>query len=170
MIHSQSGIRVFRLAPMSPLVLAFTVVAWVIPIALFIEALMNPADSKWMLLALVLTGVYGAVWLWWRPTGFELSLTKLEVVFPGRRRSIPRESVIGARVISRQEFRREFGRAMRIGVGGLWGGYGWLWTKRGLVDFYVSRTDGFLLIERTSSHPLLLTPDKPHQMVEALSS
>jgi hypothetical protein len=32
---------------------------------------------------------------------------------------------------------------LRIGVGGLWGVFGWLWTRRGLVEVYVSRTDGW---------------------------
>lgn len=54
---------------------------------------------------------------------------------------------------------------MRIGIGGLWGGFGWLWPGRGLVNFYVSRSDGLVLIERMSARPLLITPE---MMVQAL--
>jgi len=170
MIGADARTRVFHLAPMSPRILWLTVGAWAIPLALFIAAFSSSAESDWMLLALLLIGVYGAIWLWWRPVSFELRPTGLDVVFPGRRRSISLHRVTGARVISEQDFRQEFGRAMRIGVGGLWGGYGWLWTKRGLIDFYVSRTDGLVLIERASSRPLLVTPDEPDEMVEALES
>jgi hypothetical protein len=77
--------------------------------------------------------------------------------------------VAGARVLSGREFRDRVGFAMRIGAGGLWGGFGWLWTsRRGIVEFYVSRLDGYVLLERCSGRPLLFTPADPEGMVEAL--
>ncbi len=158
--------RSFPLAPMSELIKGLTLGLWTMPILMFISALRSP--SPLMPLALALFFLYGAVWLWWRPARFEISLDKLDVVFPARRRSIPRTDIIRVRVMSKQEFRLEFGNSMRIGVGGLWGGFGWLWTRRGLVDFYVSRSDGLVLIERRASRPLLITPEKPEMMVQAL--
>jgi hypothetical protein len=60
---------------------------------------------------------------------------------------------------------------MRIGAGGLWGGFGWLWTKRkGMVQMHVSRTDGFVWIERKADRPWLITPENPEAFVRALSS
>jgi hypothetical protein len=60
---------------------------------------------------------------------------------------------------------------MRVGAGGLWGGFGWLWTqRRGIVQMYISRTDGFVWIERIGDRPWLITPDEPEKFVRALSS
>jgi hypothetical protein len=62
-------------------------------------------------------------------------------------------------------------RRTRIGVGGLWGGFGWLWTtRRGLVEFYVSRADGMVLIERRGARPLLITPADPEKLLRALQA
>jgi hypothetical protein len=53
----------------------------------------------------------------------------------------------------------------------LWGGFGWLWTqRRGIVQMYISRTDGLVWIERISDRPWLITPDEPENFVRALSS
>ena len=60
---------------------------------------------------------------------------------------------------------------MRVGAGGLWGGFGWLWTqRRGIVQMYISRTDGFVWIERVGDRPWLITPAQPSAFVRALSS
>lgn len=37
-----------------------------------------------------------------------------------------------------------------------------------MVEFYISRLDGFVLIERSTGMPLLLTPQQPEQMVEQI--
>jgi hypothetical protein len=57
---------------------------------------------------------------------------------------------------------------MRIGAGGLWGGFGWLYTRKGLLDLYVSRTDRFVLVRRRIGRPLLLTPERDEAFVDAL--
>jgi hypothetical protein len=151
---------------MSGFIKGLTLALWAIPIGMFLSALRSP--SPLMPLSLTLFFLYGAVWLWWRPARFDVSAEKLNVVFPSRRRSILRADIVRARVMTKQEFHQEFGRAIRIGAGGLWGGFGWLWTSRGLVDFYVSRSDGLVLIERRTARPILITPTKPEMMVEAL--
>jgi hypothetical protein len=67
--------------------------------------------------------------------------------------------------------RGELGFAARVGVGGLWGGFGWLWTsRRGLIDMYVSRGDGLLMVERLAGRPLLITPEHPDEFSRALAS
>jgi hypothetical protein len=75
------------------------------------------------------------------------------------------------RSIGKEELRRKIGWGLRVGAGGLWGGFGWLWTKdRGIVQMYVSRTDGFVWVEVTNGRPWLITPEQPEQFVIALSS
>jgi hypothetical protein len=91
------------------------------------------------------------------------------IVWPARRRHIAKHDISGARVLESRQFRSEFGWAARVGVGGLWGGFGWAWTsRRGLLDLYVSRTDGCVLVERRSGRALLLTPERPEEFARAL--
>jgi hypothetical protein len=95
----------------------------------------------------------------------------VEVLWPLKRRTIPRDSISRVGILDREQLKQEIGWGMRIGAGGLGGGFGWLWTKRyGLVHMYISRSDGFVWIERKSDRPYLLTPDKPDLFVRALSA
>jgi hypothetical protein len=149
------GLTVFVLA--LPAVLALAGVAVRHPPLLGVAALM----------ALV----YLAVWLWWRPTRFEVSEDAVAIVFPARRKTVPRSAIVSARPFTVPSMRSELGFPLRIGVGGLWGGFGWLWTtRRGLVEFYVSRTDGMVFIERRNAYPLLITPADPEELLRALQA
>jgi hypothetical protein len=59
--------------------------------------------------------------------------------------------------------------AFFVGAGGLWGGFGWLWTeRRGIAQMYVSRTEGLVWIERRGGRPWLITPEEPEAFVRAL--
>jgi len=159
----------FALAPMSPGIRGLTVLLLSLP-AVFVAASVVGLVFLWGV-ALVMLVLYAAVWTWWRPRVFELTASALEVRFPGRRRRIPRRDISGARLVSGPQFRREFGWAVRVGAGGLWGGFGWLWTsQRGWVEFYVSRTDDLVLVERRTSRPLLITPERPRALVRALAA
>lgn len=163
-------IPVFALAPMSRLILWSTVALIAIPVILTTYPLVFPGPSSLPFLGILLSALYVIVWVFWRPTRFELSPNgSLDIVFPGRRREIAASELVGCRWITKHQFRQEFGHALRVGVGGLWGGFGLLWTsKGGSVDFYISRTDGFVLIERRSSRPILITPENPRGMVEVM--
>ena len=90
--------------------------------------------------------------------------------WPLRRQEIPRGDIEAVRIIDRQTLRRETGWGMRVGAGGLFGAFGYLWTtRRGLVRMFVSRTDRFVWIERTLERPWLITPEQPDAFVRALS-
>jgi hypothetical protein len=96
---------------------------------------------------------------------------RLEVRWPLKRRSIPRKDITEVRLIDKRALHNEMGWGMRVGAGGLWGGFGWLWTqRRGIVQMYISRTDGFVWIERVGDRPWLITPAQPAAFVRALSS
>ena len=121
--------------------------------------------------ALLVVAICCWVWLRFRPCQFIVRPGVLEVVWPLKRREIRRDDISAVRLIDRQELRREVGWCMRVGAGGLWGGFGWLWTqRRGIVLMYVSRTDRFVWIERLSDRPWLITPEQPEALVHALSS
>jgi hypothetical protein len=151
---------------MSGLIKAITVVFCAIPVA-FVAGALAGASFLWipaMLLALTVAPVF----LLARPGRFEAGPGSIDMVFPLWRRSV--SDVTSARLHDARELRATYGLLMRIGVGGLWGGFGWLWSPRGRIEFYVSRTDGFVWIERRSGLPLLVTPDDPAGLVATLNA
>jgi Bacterial PH domain len=161
-------VQSFRLAPMSPLILVLTLVLLALPLVF----LANAAVGGRVLLVpgLLLIVIYAWIWFWFRPILFLVRPGALEVVWPLRRRELRREEISDVRLIDKDELRRKTGWAMRVGAGGLWGGFGWLWTeRRGIVQMYVSRTDGLVWIERGDERPWLITPEHPTAFVRILS-
>lgn len=161
----------FPLAPMSWLVWGLTAGLLVLPAYLAVVGVLAGPPARFVLVPVagLVAVLYAGAWLYARPTRFEITPDALVIVWPARRRRIARAEIAGARALARSEFRRELGWAARIGVGGLWGGFGWAWTSRaGLVDLYVSRQDGLVLVERRLGRPLLLTPEHPEAFAEAL--
>jgi hypothetical protein len=159
----------FRLAPMSPLILVLTLVLLALP-AIFLARSAAGVGGWLTVPGLLLVGIYAWVWFWFRPTLFVVHTEALEVIWPLRRRQLRREGISEVRLIDKEELRRKTGWAMRVGAGGLWGGFGWLWTeRRGIVQMYVSRTDGLVWIERGDERPWLITPEHPATFVRALS-
>jgi hypothetical protein len=157
----------FALAPMCLLIRRLTLVMAALP-AVFLVA--GTVGSRPLFVpAMLVLLIYGWVWARFRPTAFVVHPDSLEVIWPLKRRRIPRAEVSSVRVMDPQEFRREVGWGMRVGAGGLWGGFGWLWTShRGIVQMYVSRLDRFVWIERGRERPWLITPDRPEEFVRAL--
>ncbi len=120
--------------------------------------------------ALFILVIYAWIWPLARPTAFVVQPRAIEITWPLKRQEIPRSDIQAVRIIDRQTLRREAGWGMRVGAGGLFGAFGYLWTtRRGLVRMFVSRTDRFVWIERKSERPWLITPDQPDAFVRALS-
>jgi len=159
----------FRLAPMSPLIRVLTLVLLALPPAL---AVISISDTRLLAVpALLLALTYAWIWLRFRPSRFVVHQQVLEVIWPLKRRELSCDEISNVRLVDGPTLRIETGWAMRIGAGGLWGGFGWLWTKRkGLVQMYVSRTDGFVWINCKAGRPWLTTPENPEAFVRALSS
>jgi Bacterial PH domain len=160
----------FPLAPMSGDIRALTAIAFVAPLGLVLAAILGHGSVRDVLLvvsALVII-LYASVWLLWRPTAFEVDRSGLRILWPLRARTIPAREVAEAVVLSREAFRRELGGGMRIGADGLWGGFGWLYTSKGLLGLYVSRTDRVVLVRLRTGRPLLVTPEDDERFVAAL--
>jgi hypothetical protein len=139
-----------------------------LPVALLIAAVVGTPLLGVPALLLIL--VFGWVWVRFRPTAFLVHPHALEILWPLKRRELRRDQITAVRLLDRQELRREVGWGMRVGAGGLWGGFGWLWTaRRGIVQMYVSRLDRFVWIERGGERPWLITPDRPEAFVRALT-
>jgi hypothetical protein len=119
--------------------------------------------------AYFLGAIYAWVWLRFRPGRFVVTAEALEIQWPLKRRLIARDGITSVRLVDTAGLWREVGWGMRVGAGGLWGGFGWLWTRRrGIVQMYISRTDRFVWIERGDERPWLITPEEPEAFVRAL--
>jgi hypothetical protein len=154
---------------MSGLVRALSVALCALPIAFVGSSLLwgAPHPSVGPLLA----ALYVWVWLHMRPSRFVVYPDRIEVRWPLRRRCIPRASITQLRLLDKTALRAITGSAARVGVGGLWGGFGWLWTQhRGIVQMYVSRADGLVWIERGRERPWLITPESPEAFVRAVQT
>jgi hypothetical protein len=158
---------------MSRLILGMTVFCLCLPAILLVAArvayvpparLMMHATAGFLLLT------YVGVWLFFRPTRFELGRGELRLVWPLRERRIPLAEVTGAELTDGPRLRAEFGRGARFGVGGLWGGFGWLVTPKGRLSMYVSRQDPLVLVRFRARMPLLITPEHPERFLAALDA
>jgi hypothetical protein len=153
---------------MSSPILVLTVLLLALPFALLAGA--RYGTSFLALPALLMIASYAWVWLRFRPSQFTVDDSGLLITWPLKGRRIRREEISGVRVLNGLELKREIGWGLRVGAGGLWGGFGWLWTKRrGIVQMYVSRTDRFVWIERVEGRPWLITPAQPESFARTLS-
>lgn len=159
--------RAFDLAPMNGLVRAVTVVMFLIPAAFLAGTI---AGVRLLGPGVAILLLYAWVWVRMRPRAFVVHDDRLEVEWPMKRRSIPRSSIASVSRIDRQALRDQVGWGMRIGIGGLWGAFGWLWTtRRGLVQMYVSRTSDLVWIDRREGRSWLVSPASPDAFIAALS-
>jgi hypothetical protein len=144
-----------------------TLVALLVPVVMLVCAV-TVSDMLFIPLAFV-SLIYAWIWLLFRPGFFLIAPDALEVVWPLKRRRIPRAGIRAARLIDTAELKRELGRCVRVGAGGVWGGFGWLWTQhRGIVQMYISRTTGLVWIERGNERPWLITPERPAEFIRKL--
>lgn len=160
----------FPLAPMSTLIRAVTAAVLLLPVALLGVGFATRAGPLRIPVAIAVILIYVGIWVWGRPTGFHASETGLQLRFPWRRILVARAAMRSARRMTGAEVRAELGLAIRVGAGGLWGAFGWLWSRRrGWLEIYVSRQDDLVWIERADAIPLLLTPSNPQQLIDALA-
>ena len=137
--------------------------------AFFAYASLTSPDPEGAALAGVgafVVAIYGSVYFWWRPRGFAVEEGALTLVFPIRSKRI--EGVIKAERIDRDELKRRYGWQARVGAGGLWGGFGWLYSSRGWMEFYISRMDGYVLLTRREGLPVLISPERPDALIAAV--
>ena len=153
--------RFFPLAPMSRGYRILTVGVFLLPIPLLFIPMLWPTG-------LLMLAIFGGVYVLLRPTGFEVAPGHLRIVFPWRSKEVSRINQVEA--IDRGELRRRFGGLVRVGAGGLWGAFGYLWSPRAVVETYISRGEGLLLLERPGGKPLLLSPADPAGMAQALQA
>ena len=157
---------------MSGLILAMTCALILVPIGFLAAPLFDPRLFPLALIGGVIALTYAFIWLYMRLSAFVVGPEGLDILWPLRRRRIPRAKMAGASEIGREALRQEFGLLLRVGAGGLWGGFGLAWSSRGEhLGLYVSRhADGFVLVRCRGTRSLLITPERPDAFVAALRS
>lgn len=154
----------FPLAPMDGLVRGLTAVMLLLPVVFLGAALVQPPVA---LVALALGVLYAGIWLFLRPGEFRLDEAGLHVVRPLRASAVPWSSITGAEQLDRAGFKERYRWAMRVGAGGLWGGFGLAVTGGPTFQLYVSRVDRYVVVHtKPGTRPLLLTPSEPGRFVE----
>jgi hypothetical protein len=163
---------VFHLAPMTRDLRVATWFLFVLPAAFAGGALAAPFPVSAVLFASTafIVLAYASVWLGFRPSRFEIDSRELRIAWPVRSRVIDRADVVSARIVTATEFRAEYGYGMRVGAGGLWGGFGLLKTDRETFSMWISRTDRYVIVQLRGERPLLLTPAMPERFVEVVTS
>ena len=162
----------FRLAPMSGLIRGITLFLFVLPFGLAVVSLSSPTPFAPIIVLGFFASLYAFVWLFMRPTRFVLSPDGLVVVWPLRQRRIPRSHLVSAERVTRADLGSECGILLRFGAGGLWGGFGLLWSSRGKhLSLFVSRhADGLVLVRCDPSRSLLITPERPSEFAAAFEA
>lgn len=161
--------KIFRIAPMDTMIRNITLVLLALPVLFVLSAVFSRA----FLIAptILVVAIYFWIWLRFRPTQFVVRQDVLEVIWPLKRRQIARDTIADVRIINGCDLKQQVGWGMRVGAGGLWGGFGWLWTqRRGIVQMYISRINELVWIDRTTGRPWLISPERPQEFVQALSS
>jgi hypothetical protein len=163
--HGTGPRQIFPLATMTADIRALTAVVLLLPIPIAVlahavlAALLGVAPVPLLCLG---------VWLWLRPRQFVVDDEWLTIEWPLRSRRIARSAVREVKLMRRDEFRRLHGYGVRVGAGGLWGGFGLLKTPNETFSMWISRTDRFVVVSLAGEHPLLVTPNEPESFVAAV--
>jgi hypothetical protein len=165
-----SGNECYALAPMCRPIAVTTAFVLALPIVFGIVAIKVgwPRSIAPLGLCVVFIMACFVVWTWFRPKLFIVSHDFLTIQWLLRKKVWKKSAVLSAKIISSSEFRKEYGMGMRIGAGGLWGGFGLLKTSSCVFRMYISRTDEFVLVHLRNDHPLLITPEQPQDFIRYL--
>lgn len=166
----ESGSECYALAPMCRLIAVMTAFVVALPIVFGIVAIKLgwPRAIAPFGLCVVFMVACFVVWTWFRPKQFIVGHDFLKIQWLFRKKEWKRSDVLSAKIITNSDFRKEYGRGMRIGAGGLWGGFGLLKTSKSMFRMYISRTDEYVLVHLRNDHPLLITPERPQHFVHHL--
>jgi hypothetical protein len=136
-------------------------------VALGLPFLLMQSSPGTPLFALALVGgifvaillMYVAILAYARPLRFELSDAGLCIVWPIRRLQIPWAEIEAVELVDRESFRSRYGYGMRVGSGGLFGAFGWLYASGRRFHLYISRIDTWVLVHMRQGESWILTPE-----------
>lgn len=161
--------RSFPLARMSGVIRALTYgLLGLGPLMLGLGATAPASGASMLFLGASLLALSAEVWLLHRPRGFTVRQGELSLDYPLRTKRIALAGLVAAEALAAADLRARLGWALRVGVGGLFGGFGWLYTSKGWVELDISRSDGLVLLTFAQRMPLLVTPDDVPAFVAAV--
>ncbi len=116
--------------------------------------------------AIICATVVILAYIYARPQCFEITSEGLRIIWPGRTRKLPKGAFTEMRIVTRTDL----GRMTRcFGAGGLFGSFGWFRSEyMGNLDAYITRHDGMVYLRLKNRHPLLLTPEKHEEFLQAI--
>ena len=121
-MSTHTPVRTFRLAPMSSMILVLTLVLLALPVCFLVAVL---AGARFHLApCFAVIAVYAWIWLRFRPTRFVVHEQAFEAIWPLKYRVISRSNISGVRLLDQDTLKQEIGWGMRVGAGGLGGGFG----------------------------------------------
>lgn len=157
---------------MAPLYVLTTGVLLAIPV-IWAIMIVTVGHGIWRVSLIVIASfvaLSALIWLYLRPSRYIVDDDGVTILWHLRRLRIPRADIEGASTIGRELLRRDFGWSARVGVGGLFGTFGLLWTsKRGWMSAYATTTQHWVLLERRDGRPILISPERPDDFVRAIS-
>ena len=159
------------MAPMSKVIRLMTLFLLALPVAVAGGGFSSgePVFGYSLMVAGAIVAIYAFVYLRMRPTRFEIEGKRLSIIFPTRIIDVDLDDVVRAGPITYEVFKRRYPRPIRLGAGGLFGGFGLLMTQNGKVQFYISRDEPLVLLEFESDRlPLLLSPSDPEAFLLAI--
>lgn len=167
-----ASVKAFAVAPMAPIYVLITGVLLAIPVIWAILAVTDPSLRRnGILMSAGFTAVAAAAWVYLRPSRFVVADEGMRIEWPLRTLEIERSAITHVRTMPRTEMGAVFGRTFRVGLGGLFGNFGLLWTSnRGWVSAYLTSRDTFVFVERKGARPMLISPAEPEEFVRALKT
>jgi cyanate permease len=161
-----------RNAPMAPLYVLSTGVTLAIPV-IWAIMIVTVGQGIWKTSLIVIASfaaLISLIWLYLRPSRYSVDGDGVRIRWYLREVRIPRAEIQNVSTIDREVLRRDFGWSARVGVGGLFGSFGLLWTsKRGWLSAYSTTTRQWVLIERKTARPILISPEQPDDFVRAVA-
>ena len=118
----------------------------------------NPEDVFPFGLILILVITYG-----FSPKAYALEDGQLVIYRPFQNKLYATTDILHVSIVDRKELKN----SLRVfGVGGLFGYFGLFRNSRyGTMIWYATRRDQFVVIERSNSKAIVLTPDDPNSFV-----
>jgi hypothetical protein len=153
---------------MSPLIFWMTAILLPVPVLMLVGATRMGSGYAY-LPGLFMLAIWLWIWFWFRPTRFELSEAGLRLVWPTRNDLVHLRDIESVESLLPKAFKARYGRGMRIGAGGLWGGFGWCWTPKVMFRLYLSRLDRYIIVHTRRGRPLLITPARPDEFIAQLN-
>lgn len=158
------------IAPMSKSFLVMTGMLLLLPFVMLATVGRVPEPAAYVMYGAIafMVLLYALVWLWWRPSRFELGQDALVIHWPLRQRAFPYRELSYAELTSFDRIHQQHGQGLRVGAGGLFGAFGRYVTKKTTLLMYVTRMDRLVLVAGAEK-PLIISPADPEDFVVRLS-